>query len=108
MAMTFLSRPNLLLVVQGTFDDAVDRSDFDRWYDEKHLPQISACPGFEWGLRYYAVEHERRFLTIYGLADADALRTPEFTSRRGFDQFTAAVDFRTTLYRAHSISETSA
>ena len=81
-----------LLVVDATVDPAVE-DDWNRWYDEIHLPEILACPGFVAGARYASESHGRRsYLTVYEIADAGATRTEEFSSRRGWGPYEGSVD----------------
>ncbi|MBV8398159.1 MAG: hypothetical protein JOZ17_05415, partial [Acetobacteraceae bacterium] len=40
-----------LLIVTATVDSQVEDA-WNRWYDETHLPEIVACPGFRSGQRY--------------------------------------------------------
>ncbi|MBB4660435.1 hypothetical protein [Conexibacter arvalis] len=90
-----------IMAVNGTLAAAADRVEFDRWYDEVHLPEVLACPGFRWGRRYLGVPAEdgTPFLTLYGIAGPEALDSPELAAVRGFGPFTADVTFVTRAYR---------
>jgi len=48
------------------------------WYDEEHLSERMACPGFLRARRFVAVTGEPRFLALYDLADPSALEAPEY------------------------------
>ncbi|MGI9557716.1 MAG: hypothetical protein ACR2N5_07230 [Solirubrobacterales bacterium] len=42
---------------------------FSRWYNEVHVPEIVACPGWLGGSRYESLDGDPRFMAIYGLED---------------------------------------
>src|SRR5262245_56982660 len=54
--------PNCLLIVTAEVDASVE-ADWNRWYDEVHVPDVLACPGVRGGRRYLssgkAVEWDR-------------------------------------------------
>jgi hypothetical protein len=43
--------------------------DFDRWYDDVHVPEILACPGWESARRFRARSGAPLYLALYGLTD---------------------------------------
>ena len=43
--------PNCLLIVTAEVDASVE-ADWNRWYDDVHLPDALACPGVRAGRRY--------------------------------------------------------
>lgn len=57
----------LLLVMIDV--DPEHEEDFNRWYDEEHLPERLQCPGFLSARRYLAVDGEPKYLAIYELED---------------------------------------
>lgn len=88
-----------LLVVSATVDPAVEK-DWNDWYDNKHLPEISDCPGFLSGARYMAVDEggQRHYLTVYELSDPDALKSEQFAARRGWGPFVGKVTYESRCY----------
>jgi hypothetical protein len=73
---------------------------FNRWYNEKHLPEILACPGFISGRRFECVNGEPRYIAIYELESEDALTSPEMERIRGWgDQFPNVKNFHERIYR---------
>jgi hypothetical protein len=101
-----MAAPEWLMVV----DLEVDRSileDWNRWYDEVHLPEIVDCPGFVRGTRYIApssdrgAEDKERHLTIYELEGREAFESDTLQERRGLGEFGDRVSVRTRLYRRH-------
>ena len=74
-----------LLLVMTDIDPSVE-VEFNRWYDEEHVPERLSLPGFLSARRFRAVEGAPRYLALYHLASAEALRTPEYAHRRGEGQ----------------------
>ena len=52
--------------------------DFNRWYNEEHLPERMAIPGFLSGARYEAVKGGPKHLACYELESAAVLETPAY------------------------------
>ena len=87
-----------LLVVAVTVAAEVE-DDWNRWYNEVHLPEIATCPGFKSAQRYVAQDPQgRRYLSIYEIDGAQALESAEFKTRRGWGAFGAKVEFKTLRY----------
>ena len=51
--------------------------DFNRWYDEEHIPAVLRVPGCLGARRYVAVDGEPKYMALYELASIDAFRSPE-------------------------------
>ena len=88
-----------LLIVTAEVDSEVE-ADWNRWYNEVHLPDATACPGVLSGKRYCSVgdiNHGERgtrsttsarvYTTVYELAGPEAVSTPEFLAMRGWAEF---------------------
>ncbi len=87
-----------ILVVTATVDPAVEDA-WNRWYNEVHLPEIAACPGFRSAQRYVAEEPQgRRYIALYELDSAAAVESAEFAARRGWGPFGGKVEFKTLQY----------
>jgi hypothetical protein len=88
-----------LLIVMSTIDRSVE-ADWNRWYNEVHLPEIAECPGFKSAQRYVSEgqDGERSYVAIYELEGPEAIRTPEFGARRGWGPFGDKVTFRTQCF----------
>ena len=60
---------------------------FDRWYSEKHTPEIIACPGWLGGERFHSTRGKAEVMAIYGLEDAERpFATPEYESVVGWEE----------------------
>ena len=101
-----------LLIVIAEVDEEVE-ADWNRWYDEVHLPDATACPGVLSGRRFCSVgeiTHNDRgtrapalgrvYTTIYELAGPEAVNTLEFHKMRGWAHFTPSVRSSTRVVRA--------
>jgi hypothetical protein len=91
--------PTILLVEASVPEELEAR--WNRWYDEVHLPEILACPGFRSGQRYVTeADGARRYVALYELDGPKALESADFRARRGWGEFTGSVTFRTSLFTA--------
>jgi hypothetical protein len=73
--------------------------EFNRWYNEKHLPEILACPGFLSATRFECAQGEPRYIAVYELEDEGALKTPEMQRIRGWgDMFPHVRNFHERIY----------
>jgi hypothetical protein len=58
--------------------DAEHEAEFNRWYDEEHVPRIMEVPGFLSAGRYVALRGGPKYLAMYELEDVGVLRTAAF------------------------------
>jgi hypothetical protein len=99
--------PNCLLIVTAEVDASVE-ADWNRWYDDVHLPDALACPGVLAGRRYLTAgeisesdrgqgrrTRARLYTTVYELDSPAAVETKEFAARRGWDRFAPHVRSQT-------------
>ena len=99
--------PNCLLVVTAEVDPEVE-AEWNRWYDDVHVPDVLACPGVRGGRRYVSAgdvsesDHgkterssRRIYTTIYELDSPDVTTTAKFRAMRGWHQFAQHVRSRT-------------
>ena len=98
--------PNCFLIVTAEVDPEVE-AEWNRWYDEVHLPDALACPGVLTGRRYVSAdvtETERGqgsrigrklYTTVYELESPQAVETPEFAAMRGWSKFAPHVRSQT-------------
>lgn len=104
--------PNCLLIVTAEVDASVE-ADWNRWYDDVHLPDALACPGVKAGRRYAVSgdvsesdRGERRqtarklYTTVYELDSPAAVETKEFAAMRGWDRFAPYVRSQTRVVTA--------
>ena len=106
------SLPACTLVVTAEIDTSVE-DEWNKWYDEVHLPEALACPGVLAGRRYRTAKPAsltdhgakstaatRTYLALYELAGPEALDTPEFQQMRGWYQFAPHIKSQTYVYVA--------
>jgi len=66
------------LLMVWTDIDAGHEAEFNRWYDEEHLPRLLLVPGFLSAGRYAALKGGPRYLAIYELEDHNVLRSAAY------------------------------
>jgi antibiotic biosynthesis monooxygenase (ABM) superfamily enzyme len=94
-----MTLPACLLRVAVEVEPDIE-AEWNRWYDEVHLPEIVNCPGFRHAARYVASADGRRFyLALYDLEGPEALDSAQFAERRGWDRFRAQLRWTTRLGR---------
>jgi hypothetical protein len=61
-------------------------AEFDRWYRDRHVPDILGCPGWLWVQRFRSIDREGRFLAVYGISDEDRpFSSPEYDGAVGWE-----------------------
>jgi hypothetical protein len=104
--------PNCLLVVTAEIDAEVE-AEWNKWYDEVHLPDALACPGVLSGRRYLSVGEisesdrgqgrrlpARIYTTVYELDSPAAVTTKEFAAMRGWAHFAPHIRSQTRVVSA--------
>ena len=88
-----------ILVTSVDISDGAEE-EFNRWYNEKHLPEVLACPGFKSASRYECTNGQPRYIAMYVLEDESALSTPQMKEARGWgDQFPNVRNFHERIYK---------
>jgi hypothetical protein len=103
---------NCLLIVTAEVDAEIE-ADWNRWYDDVHLPDALACPGVLAGRRYVTAaevsESDRGqgrrtriklYTTVYELDSPAAVETKEFNAMRGWGRFAPHVRSQTRVVSA--------
>jgi hypothetical protein len=99
--------PDCLLIVTAEVDASVE-AEWNRWYDDVHLPDALACPGVRAGRRYVSSgevsESDRGqgkrtsaklYTTVYELDSPAAVETGEFKAMRGWGRFSPHIRSQT-------------
>lgn len=73
-----------VLIVEVQIDPA-DDEEFNRWYDEEHVPEKLRSPGFLSARRFRAHDDETKYLVIYELDSPEAATSPEYMSQQVSD-----------------------
>jgi hypothetical protein len=69
----------LLMVVVDI--DPAREDEFNRWYDEEHVPEKRAAPGFRSARRFKHHTEPHRYLALYEIDDPDVVTSPEYMSQ---------------------------
>jgi hypothetical protein len=81
-----IDRPEWLNVVTVDLEPGYATA-FNRWYNDVHVPEILAGPGWVSNRRYECVDGEPRFLAIYALEDGERpFASGEWASAVGWDE----------------------
>jgi hypothetical protein len=73
-----------LLVVTVEIDPA-DDEEFNRWYDEEHIPEKLAEPGFLSVRRLKSSDGASKYLVVYELETAEAATKPAYMRKEPTD-----------------------
>ena len=71
-----MTKPGLLLFM--TDIDAAHETEFHRWYEEEHIRERLAIPGFLTARRFQTLEGSPKYLAIYDLESPGVLHSPEY------------------------------
>src|SRR5262245_57460185 len=66
------------LLLMMTDIDPVDEEDFNRWYEEEHLDERMAIPGFINARRFTALEGGPKYLALYDLESPEVLQSAPY------------------------------
>jgi hypothetical protein len=58
--------------------DAAHEAEFHRWYEEEHLGERMAIPGFISARRFEAIEGSPKYLALYDLETPDVLQSTAY------------------------------
>lgn len=72
--------PVAILVVQVDIDPARE-DEFNRWYDEEHVPEKRATPGFRSARRFRHFTEPHRYLAIYEVDNGELVTSPAYMSQ---------------------------
>ena len=73
---------SVISVVFADVDPEMD-DEWNRWYNEEHIPDLLKMPGYLDAARYEAVRGSPRYLAIYEHEDFGVFSTPERNAYRG-------------------------
>jgi len=86
------NRKGTALLMVFTDIDTEQDADFNNWYNQEHVPDLLALPGFLNAARYEAARGGPRYLACYELENAEAVQTPEYLAfRRSPSEWTQRV-----------------
>lgn len=63
--------------------DPTCETEFNRWYNEEHLPERAFCPGFRSARRFKAVDGTPLYLAIYDLDSPGVMDGPGYNAIKG-------------------------
>ena len=78
-----MAQPGILWVNSKiTHPDSITPENFNKWYNEVHIPDILATSGFNSAFRYRSIDPkaDRPYLAMYPVSDLNWLRSKEFST----------------------------
>jgi hypothetical protein len=72
-----MANKNGLLLFMTDIDTAHE-AEFHRWYEEEHLAERMAIPGFISARRFEAIEGSPKYLALYDLETPDVLQSAAY------------------------------
>jgi hypothetical protein len=87
--MSMKNRRGLLLVMIDI--DPEHEEEFNRWYNEEHLPERLSCPGFLSGRRFVALEGGPKYLALYDLENPEILESEPYQKIIGPSEWTKRI-----------------
>jgi hypothetical protein len=70
-----------LLMVIIDVDPAAE-DEFNRWYEEEHIPERLAYPGFRYARRFRSATVPHRYLALYDIDDAELVVSEAYMSQQ--------------------------
>ena len=82
-------------VILGCFKDVPQEieADWNRWYETSHIPARLALPGFIAARRFNAYEGECQYISLYELANADAVTSEPYLALKRKETALPATSF---------------
>ena len=91
MSKTSSATPGVLLVLNDVAEGA-DDEEFNRWYQQQHVPERLAVPGFRTARRYRAVGAQPAYMAVY---ECDAIEV--FTSKPYLERLANPTEWTTRI-----------
>jgi hypothetical protein len=74
-----LDTPGVLLVLNDVLEGAEE--EFNRWYQQQHIPERLGVPGFKTARRYRAVDGQPAYMAVYECESIDVLTSNAYLER---------------------------
>lgn len=71
------------ILIVTTNPPADMEEEFNVWYDQEHVPERLAVPGFERAQRYYLTHGQRRYAALYDVSALDVFESPAYLATSG-------------------------
>jgi hypothetical protein len=97
--MASVAAPRCLYLVHVTLAEGAPAADFDRWYDDVHVPALLGVPGFRSATRYRRLDAPRRYLAEYEIDGLEVFDRPEYREATGWGPWEESIEaFRAAVY----------
>ena len=68
---------HILLIVRTDVVPEMEE-EFNRWYNEEHIPRLLKAPGVLWAKRGINTEKGQKYIAVYEHENADIQKTPAY------------------------------
>ena len=86
-------------LLRAEFSDREREDEWNRWYDEKHLPELLSVPGIVSATRYRQHGAEGRYLAAYEIEGPDVFQEPRYTEVTGWGEWAPYIaEWRRAVY----------
>ncbi len=79
--------PQYIYVVEAELVPGADAEGWNRWYDEKHVPELLSVPGFMTANRFRDRDDPNRYLAAYGLDRPDPFTEERYAEVTGWQEW---------------------
>jgi hypothetical protein len=87
-------------VVRSEFADDALEAEWNRWYDEVHVPELLSVPGFHSATRFQERGAPRRYLALYEVDGPEVFETERYREISGWGEWAPhIVEWTRALYR---------
>jgi antibiotic biosynthesis monooxygenase (ABM) superfamily enzyme len=71
------SKKHVLIIVRGDVTPGMEE-EFNRWYDEEHIPLLLKVPGVLWARRGINTGDGQKYIAVYEHENVDVQKTPQY------------------------------
>jgi hypothetical protein len=74
-------------VVRSEFADEAREAEWNRWYEEVHVPELLTVPGFHSATRFQERGAPRRYLALYEVDGPEVFQTERYREVSGWGEW---------------------
>ena len=95
----FDGNAHYLYIVRAELSDEKWEEEFNRWYDQHHVPGLLAVPGFISATRFSQLGPPRRYLAVYEIEGPEVFQEPQYLEVTGWGEWEPLIhDWRAVVY----------
>lgn len=87
-------------LLRAEFSDPAREADWNRWYEEKHVPELLTVPGIVSCTRYQQRGAPGRYLAAYEIEGPDVFNEPRYREVTGWGEWEPYIaEWRRAIYQ---------